>query len=193
MAQNISILTPLAYIFVMITTFVVFSVVYRRRKVRQLSNIKPIYDLSFARDNYFYVKALFEENGGKGSNKKQIPDTLIESALVRWAENDIRQIVKMKQSKEVLTQIHQKGFISDATYTKFITSEKALELEVQEIVREAEEFRKGLGEKIFGLTTDISQADGIRIRVKNAEKFKQEYQERWDKIKAKALADLEKE
>lgn len=195
MAQRISILTPLAYIFVMVTSIIVFSVVYRRRKVLQLSNLKPVYDISFARDNYFYVKDLYDQQ--KEEKKlpidKRVPLSVVHSALTRWAENDIRQIIKMKQNKEILTQMHQRGFIADSTYTKFVTSEKALELEVQDIVAEAESIQEGLGQQLFALVTDISQSDGLRVRMQNAQKLKAEYQERLDKVRAKAIAELENE
>lgn len=192
MSQKISIFTPLAYIFVMITSLVIFSTVYRQRKLKQVAGLKPVYETSFARDNYFYSKNLLEQQvADKVPVAKRIPESTIKAALVRWAGEDVRQLIKMKQSKETLTQLHQKGFVGDSTFTKFTTSEKAIELEIQEIAKEANSYKEGFGQAIFALASDVSQTDGIRTRLANAQKLKVEYQERLNKIRKDALAELE--
>lgn len=189
MAQKISILTPLAYIFVMVTALAVFSTVYRKRKIQQLASVKPIYETSFARNNYFTIKSLQEQSQG-GPN--EIPSKLVSSALIRWAGEDVRQIIKMKQAKDTLTQLHQKGFIGDSTFTKFTTNEKAIELELQIISKEANSIKPGWETTIFNTATEVSQADGIRTRIEESQQLKEDYNKSLEKIRQRALAEYSK-
>lgn len=189
MAGKISIFTPLAYIFVMITSLVIFSSVYRRRKVVQLASIKPVYEQSFARNNYFTLKAQNEDAEINGQ-KKPIPDKVIRAALIRWAGEDVRQIIKMKQAKDQLTTLHQRGSIGDGTYTKFITNEKAIEIELQVISQEANSIKEGWAATIFNVASEVSQSDGVTARIKEAAKVKEEYTKTLEKIRQRALEDL---
>ncbi|VVT45309.1 uncharacterized protein SAPINGB_P000707 [Magnusiomyces paraingens] len=189
MAGKISVLTPLAYIFVIITSLVIFSSVYRRRKIQQLASLKPVYEQSFARNNYYTLKSQ-NEKAERDGLKKPIPEKLINAALIRWAGEDVRQIVKMKQAKEQLTALHQRGSIGDITYNKFVTNEKAIEIELQIISQEANSIKEGWANTIFNVATEVSQSDGVSARIKEASKVKEDYEKTLQKIRQRALAEL---
>lgn len=179
MAQKISVLTPLAYIIVMISSLVIFSTIYRKNKIRKLTTFKPVYEQTFARDNYFALKEI-----------PNVDKKLLRCALIRWAGEDIRQIVKMKQAKEILNALHQKGSLGDSTYQKFMTNEKIIEAELQMIGAEANEMHPNWGNNIFKTATEVAQVDGLRTRVAESEVVKKEYEETLANIRQRALVDL---
>ena len=89
MAQSISILTPILYVAVLLTSLIVFSTVYRRRKLSDITKTEPWYTQNFPRELYFSLK--------DNPTTQKVPEKLIKAALIRWAAEDVRQMLKIER------------------------------------------------------------------------------------------------
>lgn len=144
--------------------------------------MEPFYPTSFARDNFFHLKSL----------EKTPPEKIMKAALIRWAAEDIRKLLKLKNNKEILSTLHQRGSVGDNTWTKFTAQEKALELEINQIAVIANELKPGWANLLFQTATEITQNEGLRKRIADTEDMKKDYQEKLDIIQKKSLEELSK-
>ncbi|CDO53424.1 hypothetical protein DV451_003972 [Geotrichum candidum] len=182
MAQSISVYTPLAYVFVVVTALIIFSSVHRRRKIASLYSTEPIFNTNFARDNYFALKDL----------PKSPPEKILKAALLRWASEDVRKLLKLKTSKEILSTLHQRGSVGDNTWTKFLTQEKQVEVELNTIAQEANELKPEWANTLFQTAQEIALNQGLRKRLVETQKLKEDYQEQFDKVQKRTLEELTK-
>lgn len=144
--------------------------------------MEPFYTTAFARDNYYALKAL----------EKPPPEKIMRAALLRWASEDVRKLLKIKSCKEVLTTLHQRGSVGDNTWTKVTTQEKQIELEINAIAAEANELKAGWANTIFQTATELTQNEGLRKRLADTKEMKAQFQEKLDIIQKKSLEEFSK-
>uniref|UniRef100_A0A060TAP8 ARAD1B08536p n=1 Tax=Blastobotrys adeninivorans TaxID=409370 RepID=A0A060TAP8_BLAAD len=182
MAQSVSLLTPLLYIGVLLTALVVFSSVYRRRKIRDLASIQPWYPYNYSKEIYLSLR----DNAGD----QKVPDKLLKAALVKWAAEDIRQLLRMRESKQVLQGLHQKGSVGDDIWRRLTASEKMVELEINSLAAEANSLKEGWAQQMFQTATEVTQNESIRKRLEDFPKQQAEFREAWEKVSKANLEDL---
>ncbi|CAN6656144.1 translocation protein Sec66p [Trichomonascus vanleenenianus] len=182
MAQSISILTPILYVGVLLASLAVFSSVYRRRKVNELVNTKPWYPDNYARELYWSVK----------ESDQKIPENVLRAALIRWAAEDVRQLLRMREGKTVLTALHQKGSVGDDVWNRFNTSQKLLELEINEIAAEANAIKPGWAEMLFQTATEVTQHEALEKRIAEFPQQQAEYRAAWERLRKTNLEELTK-
>lgn len=183
MAQSISILTPILYVAVLLTSLIVFSTVYRRRKLSDITKTEPWYTQNFPRELYFSLK--------DNPTTQKVPEKLIKAALIRWAAEDVRQMLKMRENKPVLTSLHQRGSIGDDVWNRFNTSEKLLQLEINEIAQEANDIKEGWAQQLLQTATEVCQNEGLRKRLVDLTAQQTDYKEAYDNIRKSSLNELE--
>lgn len=86
---------------------------------------------------------------------KKVPDEILKAALLARAMTDVKRIVQMRDDKQALGVLLQKGSIGDETTARFALAEKELEAEILDVVSEANTFREGWGQIIFPTASEM--------------------------------------
>lgn len=148
---------PIGYITVLVVSLSIFSKVYRRRTAEALvrEHGQPWFPEGHPeRDIY---QTLVQASSASGTEKQQnvVPDVVLKAALLNRAMADVRRIIRMRDDKQALTALLQKGSIGDETMAKFNLAEKELEAEILDVVSEANTFREGWGQLIFPTASEM--------------------------------------
>ena len=165
---------PIAYILVLLVSLSTFSRIYRRRSASRVAggvNAQPWFPEGHPeRDVYMSLVAAAasssdgeEESEGEGEKgqvqKKEgndkISDTVLKAALLNRAMADVRRIIRMRDDKQALSALLQKGSLGDETMERFALAEKELEAEILDVVSEANTFKEGWGQIIFPTASEM--------------------------------------
>lgn len=68
---------------------------------------------------------------------------------------DVRLIWSVRDSKQALQTLLQKGQVGDELWEQFLQAEKELEAEIVEVVGEANTFQEGYGQQIFAIASEM--------------------------------------
>lgn len=90
---------------------------------------------------------------------------MLKSALLVRATADVKRIWRIKEDKQALASLHQRGLVGDETMARFAAAEKELEAEIVDVVSEANTFRNGWGSMIFATASEMAHADTTREAV----------------------------
>ena len=91
--------------------------------------------------------------------------------------------VKNRENKPVLTSLHQRGSIGDDVWNRFNTSEKLLQLEINEIAQEANDIKEGWAQQLLQTATEVCQNEGLRKRLVDLTAQQTDYKEAYDNIR----------
>lgn len=94
-----------------------------------------------------------------------VPESMLKSALLVRATADVKRIWRIKEDKQALASLHQRGLVGDETMARFAAAEKELEAEIVDVVSEANTFRNGWGSMIFATASEMAHADNTRETV----------------------------
>lgn len=143
----LSIFVPLGYIGFLVVGMVVFSRVYRRRTAQKLvADHTPWFPEGHpARDIYQTLV----------SADPAPPEVVLKAALLNRAMDDVRRIIRLRDDKQALGTLLQKGSIGDETMARFSLAEKELEAEILDVVSEANTFKEGWGQLIFPTASEM--------------------------------------
>lgn len=97
---------------------------------------------------------------------------MLKSALLVRATADVKRIWRIKEDKQALMGLHERGLVGDDTMSRFTTAEKELEAEIVDVVSEANTFRQGWGAMIFATASEMAHAEKTRDTVINIAKVK---------------------
>ena len=161
-AMALSIFVPIGYITVLIISMSIFSKVYRKRTALALA--KDHGNSWFPeghpeRDIYQTLVQASASNaaaeGSSSSGGTSVPDVVLKAALLNRAMADVKRIIRMRDDKQALTVLLQKGSIGDETMSRFNMAEKELEAEILDVVSEANTFKEGWGQLIFPSASEM--------------------------------------
>lgn len=143
----LSILVPIGYVATLVVSMLVFSRIYRRRSALNLAkSYQPWFPEGHeARDIYQTLVAA----------DPPAPEAVLKAALLNRAMTDVRRIMRMRDDKQALGTLLQKGSIGDETMARFTLAEKELEAEILDVVSEANTFREGWGQLIFPTASEM--------------------------------------
>ena len=82
-------------------------------------------------------------------------DALLKAALVRRAVADVQRILRLRDDKQALQNLLQKGSIGDDLWNSFLAAEKELEAEIVEVHAEANSFVEGWGQVLFQTASEM--------------------------------------
>lgn len=122
---------------------------------------------------------------------RKVPPTLMKAALLQWAAEDIRQLIRMKDCKPILESLHQRGSVGEDVWIRFTASEKVVNSDVQAIQAQAESLQKGWANQLFASASEVAQSDGLRKRMAEFPAQQEEYRQAWESIRASSLKELE--
>jgi len=154
MAQT-DIWAPVLYVTILIGALYAFSYIYRKRVASQ-RQFEPWYPTHPERDLYIFLLQKVDSPA---------PDHLIKAALLRRAAADVARIVRIREDKQALQVLLQKGSVGDDLWNSCLTAEKELEAEILEVMGEANTFRPGWGQFIFASASEILGHDKIKDAV----------------------------
>ncbi|ETS62233.1 hypothetical protein PaG_03810 [Moesziomyces aphidis] len=143
----LSIFVPIGYVATLVVSMLVFSRIYRRRSALNLAkSYQPWFPEGHeARDIYQTLVAA----------DPPAPEEVLKAALLNRAMTDVRRIMRMRDDKQALGTLLQKGSIGDETMARFTLAEKELEAEILDVVSEANTFREGWGQLIFPSASEM--------------------------------------
>lgn len=160
---KISIFTPLIYVAVLLSSFIAFSIIYRRRRVNKLATVEPI----FADNNpallYAFLKGKYTDPEATKETKPH--EKVMKAALLRRAVEAIRRSLKLKENEPIFNKLYQDGLIGEEIHTQFEIEAKMQEMEFQAIVQEVESYKKGWVSTFFPLAQEICFNEALRRRL----------------------------
>jgi translocation protein SEC66 len=145
-----------------------------------LAKVQPWYPDNVSKDLYFSLK----------ETDQKVPDKLLKAALIRWAAEDIRQLVRMRECKPILTQLHQRGSVGDDIWTRFTTSEKLHQMEINELAQEANNLKPGWAQQMIQTATEVAQNESLRKRISEFPSQQEEYRRTYEEIRKSSLNEL---
>jgi len=101
-------------------------------------------------------------------------DTLLKSALVRRAMVDVQRVLRIREDKAALQNLLQKGSVGDDLWNSLLAAEKELEVEVMEVVAEANSFVEGWGQAIFPTANEMLVNEKMRTALERINETKEE-------------------
>ncbi|KAH3680900.1 hypothetical protein WICMUC_000043 [Wickerhamomyces mucosus] len=168
--SKISVFTPLIYVTVLITALVLFSNFYRKRRFNELYKRQPFFGDNLPKELYFQLK----------NNNLKVNEKVLKAALLRRGAESIRRTIKLKEVTPFITSLYQRGSIGDELWERFQTATKLEELEVQEIIRETEQYKKGWVQKFVPLLQEICFNEALRRRYAAIEDRKLDLLDKWE-------------
>lgn len=160
---------PLAYLVILIGSLYSFSTVYRQRQIARAAKLEPWFSAHTTRNIYLSLLHLDPAEASEGDEKqlKKVPDSVLKAALLKRAVEDIQRIVQLRQSKPALQTLLQRGSVGDELWQRFQRAEQEMELEVKDVVNEANAFAPNWGQTIFQSANEINQ--NIILKQRTAE------------------------
>jgi translocation protein SEC66 len=150
MVNWIGLALPFIYLGILVGSLATFSSLYRRRKacksslpsrillaaehqsVAKAASLEPWFGPHLQRDVYLSLLHIEPQPG-----KAKVPDSILKAALLRRACEDIHRIVQIRNSKQALANLLQRGSVGDELWQRFLRAEKEIEDEVKDVVNEA--------------------------------------------------------
>lgn len=65
-----------------------------------------------------------------------MPETVLKAALLRRATEDIKRVMALRNQKQALAMLLQRGSVGDYLWQRFQRAEKEMEDEVRDVVTE---------------------------------------------------------
>lgn len=130
-------LLPIAYIVILVGSLYSFSTVYRQRQAARASKLEPWFPQHRQRDIYLSLLHLDPSDDTESEKKlSKVPDSVLKAALLKRAVEDIQRIMQLRQSKQALQTLLQRGSVGDELWQRFQRAEQEIELEVKDVVNE---------------------------------------------------------
>ncbi|KAI8846196.1 Pre protein translocase subunit Sec66-domain-containing protein, partial [Chytridium lagenaria] len=120
-----------------------------------------------AKSPYFTAhlqKAQYEELAEMYSPEDEHGLKILTSALVRRAMVDVQRIWQIREEKPSLQGLVRTGVLGEDMMEKITEAEKELEVEVQELITEADMYKPGWGKTIFQEATTFMQAQAQQLQ-----------------------------
>lgn len=153
MVHWVGLLIPFAYLGILVGSLATFSSLYRKRKagtpfllhqsartnrthspLAKSSSLEPWFGPHTPRDIYLSLLHLEPESGqGKPPN---VPDGVLKAALLQRAREDIKRILEVRNAKQALSSLLQRGSVGDELWQRHQRAEKEIEAELRDVVEE---------------------------------------------------------
>jgi len=188
MVNWIGLTIPFAYLGILVGSLAVFSSLYRKNKAAKAASLAPWFPPHLQRNIYLSLLHLDPESGSP-----KVPDSVLKAALLRRATEDIHRIVQVRNAKQALSTLLQRGSVGDDLWQRFQRAEKEIEEELRDVVSEANAFSPGWGTTIFQSASEMAQNAQIRTRINEIQGQTKTEKEWWEKRKADIHSGLMKE
>ena len=119
---------PFAYLLILVGSLAVFSNLYRARKAASAASLEPWFPAHLQRN--VYLSLLHKDD------EPRVPDSVLKAALLRRATEDVHRIVQVRNAKQALQVLLQRGSVGDDLWQRFQRAEKEIEDELRDVVQE---------------------------------------------------------
>ncbi|KAF2498195.1 translocation protein [Lophium mytilinum] len=188
MVDLIGLAFAIAYLGILVGSLAVFTSVYRKGKISRAASLAPWFGQHLQRDIYL---TLLHQEPETGSPK--VSDGHLKAALLRRAIEDIHRIVQIRNAKQALSTLLQRGSVGDDLWQRFQRAEKEIEEELRDVVSEANAFSPNWGQTIFQSASEMAQNAQIRARITEIQGQANAEKEWWERRKADISSGLMKE
>ncbi|GFN20210.1 translocation protein S66 [Aspergillus tubingensis] len=200
MVNWLTLAVPFAYLGVLLGSLATFSSLYRKRKARKSLSLEPWFPPHTQRDIYFSLLHLdpsASNDASKNPNGKKlpssVPDSVLKSALLRRAIEDIKRVMALRTQKGALAMLLQRGSVGDDLWQRFLRAEKEMEDEVRDVVAEANAYVPGWGQTIFQSANEMLNNAIFRERMEKQQAKLEEEKQWWEKRKEGYMKELDVE
>jgi translocation protein SEC66 len=149
MVNWIGLAFPFIYLGILVGSLATFSSLYRRRKActallisrlhghanvsstAKAAHLEPWFSRHISRDVYLSLLHIEPQPG-----EPKIPDGVLKAALLRRATEDILRIFQIRNSKQALSTLLQRGSVGDELWQRFLRAEKEIDEEVRDVASE---------------------------------------------------------
>ncbi|PYI06246.1 pre protein translocase subunit Sec66 [Aspergillus sclerotiicarbonarius CBS 121057] len=192
MVNWLTLAVPFAYLGVLLGSLATFSSLYRKRKAQKSLSLSPWFPPHTQRDIYFSLLHLDPKDNPNEKGKK-VPDSVLKSALLRRAIEDIKRVMALRNQKQALAMLLQRGSVGDDLWQRFVRAEKEMEEEVRDVVAEANAYVPGWGQTIFQSANEMLNNAIYRERMEKHQAKLEEEKQWWDKKKEGFMKELDPE
>jgi translocation protein SEC66 len=182
----------ITYILVLGGALVSFSHVYRSRKAAQSANLAPWFGPHLQRDMYLSLVAMTPDESDKKTESK-VPESVLKAALLRRAVEDINRLIQVRSSKSAITNLLARGCVGDDLWQRFQRAEKEMEVELRDVVMEANAYAPNWGQSIFQSAHEMSNNGVLRKRINDIQSQTEAEKEWWEKRRDAIRSDFMKE
>jgi translocation protein SEC66 len=184
MVDWVMLTVPFAYIGILAGSFAVFTNLYRKRQAANAASLEPWFPTHLQRNVYLSLLHM---------DDPKVPDSVLKAALLRRATEDIHRIVQIRNAKQALQALLQRGSVGDDLWQRFQRAEKEIEEELRDVVNEANAFAPNWGQTIFQSASEMAQNNHIRERLAEITAKAPAEKEWWEKRRADIQSEFMKE
>ncbi|KAL8784473.1 MAG: hypothetical protein Q9213_003944 [Squamulea squamosa] len=191
MVNWVSLTIPFSYLGILVGSLATFSSLYRKRKAAKSSTLEPWFGPHLQRDIYLSLLHIEPEPGKEKS--PAVPDGVLKAALLQRAVEDIRRILEVRNAKQALSNLLQRGSVGDDIWQRFLRAEKEIEAELRDVVEEANALQSGWGQTIFQSANEMHHNAILREKLNAIQAQGKSDREWWQHEKASIQSRFMKE
>ncbi|KAF3932507.1 hypothetical protein ABW19_dt0210525 [Dactylella cylindrospora] len=184
----VSFIPTILYIVIIIGSMATFSSLYRKRKAQAAASMEPWFPPSLSRDIYLTLLHLPDT-----PNPPKIPDSVLRAALLRRATDVIQKAITIRNGKQPLQQLLQRGSIGDDTWTQFLQAEQRVDAEIKEIAEDAMALSpqsQQWAQFIFQTAAEMLTNERLRVKLDEQKVKSDEWSEWWNKKTEKVRSEF---
>lgn len=175
--EYLSLLVPIAYLGILIGSMATFSYLYRQRQVTSKLRLAPYFPPHTARNAYLSLLHLPDRDP---SNNTKVPDSVLRAALLVRAIEDVHRIMEIRTRKPALAQLLQRGIVGDEIFQRLQRAEQELEIELKDVVEEANGLAPGWGQTIFQSASEYAQNQMLKEKLEKIKATLPEEKQAWE-------------
>jgi translocation protein SEC66 len=183
-----SLLIPISYLSILVASMGTFSYLYRRRQHTSKMRLAPYFPPHTARNVYLSLLHLPENE-----KSTKVPESVLRAALLSRAMTDIHRIMEIRTRKPALSTLLQRGVVGDEIYQRLIRAEQELEVELKDVVAEANALAPGWGQSIFQSAGEMVQNQLLREKLEKVKESIPAEKQVWEQTREAARRELEGE
>ncbi|KIW56600.1 hypothetical protein PV05_05247 [Exophiala xenobiotica] len=186
--QFLSLLGPIAYLGILIGSMATFSHLYRQRQINSKLRLAPYFPAHASRNIYLSLLHMSDSNPDV-----KVPDSVLRAALLSRAVEDVQRVMEVRTRKPPLAQLLQRGVVGDEIFQRLQRAEQELELEIKDVVNEANALAPNWGTHIFQSANEMVNNKMLRDKLDAIKATLPAEKEAWDAQREKARRELEGE
>ncbi|EXJ57155.1 hypothetical protein A1O7_07500 [Cladophialophora yegresii CBS 114405] len=195
---TLSLLIPIAYVSILLGSMATFSYLYRSRQVNKKLRLAPYFPEHTTRNIYLSLLHLSDsdpDHPAETDKPPKVPDSVLRAALLARACDDIRRIMEVRVRKPALAALLQRGVVGDEIFQRLQRAEQELELEIKDVVAEANALSGSgqagtWGQTIFQSANEMVQNQMLREKLEGIKAGLPAERERWDRTRESARKEL---
>ncbi|QLL30872.1 hypothetical protein HG536_0A06870 [Torulaspora globosa] len=164
--------TPLIYGAVLIVYLMIFASQYRKRRIKALTELPSIFDENDARELYFQVKQLGEE--------QSVHEKVMKAVLLNRGAEAIRRSFKLKELEPQIDILYKNGSIGEEYWQRYQNEVKLTEVEFKEALQEAENLQPGWSQLFVAVCKEICFNQALSRRYNSIFKRKEVCIKEWE-------------